>query len=495
MKNLIVFLLIFCLSHSYLSYADDMSDDPTQPCCNGYITTDPSLDENGNPFANNPAKPGATNHFNWMEDVFNVYHHLDGTFTYKNGTNAPKDISNPFYLNHDYLRHINYKRFNPAQESPEKLNFWPEDGWELLHKNNGYLNDESTLINNPLLELHGPHFILYNKYTGKLRVLAARSTVTTEGADYVVTRIGFYIPDHNPDSYKYSAIFSDQNNISQPLDEYTKVTQIIASGDAPSSGLFWAGDFYMAYDPCNCHKRSMLEIQFATIDSAKIDLSGRFIGTSVPLDDDGNSPLLNDERDFLTSVYIEGFDAKAGALTYDNIDALIDKYDQPDFTFLEESGMEILKTVIKGAAKGADTWLNSQIGLAYINIYNNLGLLKTSDKNKMKALGLGVFSSWSDKLYAEIDPRQTIPDIHFIEGEMALTGHYYDYDPMNGYDLEIAVPGSKDSENETYTPLENYPIYNEALGVFALLETPVILFNNNDEFQNIVKVKDTQNNK
>ncbi len=326
--SLILFLISFAKAE------DCINDDDTQPCCNGIISTDPRDDPQGNPYASNPGRSEMINHFNWMSESFNVYHP-----GYYGSLGNPEELTNPFFTSAEYLRYINFYQFIPIDylENRDKLNFYPEDGWELIHKHNGYALNESDFVST-MDNRDGPYYILYNKYTGVLRFIAAlRNSISS---DIIQTEIKYHIPEPNPNDLKCSALFNHYKNIASPLDQETTTIGISASSSAPYDGNFWASDFKMAYDPCICHNRSLLYFKFYSIDTADLQLSGRLLGTSVPLDNSGNSPELYN-RDFLTSVLTNGFDPQSGMLIYRNIDDLVEKYKTPELSIIEELGTAI----------------------------------------------------------------------------------------------------------------------------------------------------------
>ena len=71
-----------------------------------------------------------------------------------------------------------------------------------------------------------------------------------------------------------------------------------------------------------------------------------------------------------------------------------------------------------------------------------------------------------------------IPNISFIEGELALKGTIKEQQGEGRGSEELATPGSKDSDNPGIVPDVLYPFYNEALAVFAMLETPKVYYYN-----------------
>ena len=90
-----------------------------------------------------------------------VYHPTaNGGFTVNGG---PMTMVNPFITYDNYLQHINYHTFAIPDRIKENLDFYPENGWELLHKNNGLEPDEQTYL--PVGDRRsGTYYILYNRY-------------------------------------------------------------------------------------------------------------------------------------------------------------------------------------------------------------------------------------------------------------------------------------------------------------------------------------------
>lgn len=136
-------LMIFLLNIPSKTYSQNcISDDESQPCCNDIISTDPRFDESGNPYAENEDRPEMINKFNWMNEVIYIYHPSGGYGPYGQTIN----VANPFHTyNYDYLSHINYFLQEPPFTS-DMLDFYPEDGWELIHKNNGLKISETDTL-------------------------------------------------------------------------------------------------------------------------------------------------------------------------------------------------------------------------------------------------------------------------------------------------------------------------------------------------------------
>ena len=263
-----------------------------------------------------------------------------------------------------------------------------------------------------------------------------------------------------------SGLFNFYGNTSQPLDQKTDVVEIAQTSGFASNRGFISADFQMSYDPCNCNKKSELETTFSLVNNADLILSGRLIATEVPLDASGTSPLLNRE-DFLTAVYKDGFDVKGGALTYNNIDKLVAKYKAPITDPIEKAAIDIFKAALKGGASAIDKQvIGPGAAIVFNSVFKDLSFYKDQ-----KSVGLGIAAAGAKALSAELFPEHKVPNISFIEGEMALSGTLTDNTPLNNGSNIFVAPGSLNSSSAFW---QNYPLYNKPLGLFALLQTPTV---------------------
>ena len=159
-------LAIHIFSLHFLMHGQCVSDVPSSPCCNEVIETDPTS-------AANSERPNYLNRFDWKSTTWPVYHPAGG---YNVGVNAML-LPNPFFNTTDaYNRHINYYDIFGQNRNISKLNFHPEDGWELLHQNMGFEPDRqqfATILNTR----PWPYLMLYNKYTGIMRLVGSVDNV------------------------------------------------------------------------------------------------------------------------------------------------------------------------------------------------------------------------------------------------------------------------------------------------------------------------------
>ncbi|MBS1680640.1 MAG: hypothetical protein JST48_02925 [Bacteroidetes bacterium] len=273
------------------------------PCPLNGISTDPN-----NPV---PANSGfKTNTFNWMDEVFHPYNDQDYT--------SRGWITNFFYYSNTF-----YSSFIQGVAS----DFYPKDGWELIKRDFGLLSDESINVETR----EGPYFILYNKYSGKLRVIGTFPGIGTQQAILVTLRL---IPPEEKVGKKPSAILGLYGNNAQTLDQKTAVTTVVSPASCPGMDIaFFMADFQMAYDACTCQFESGLNIYFSTLETADLKLYGRGLGTEDPINiftEDASINSLDATRSFLTSVYAipaNGIDQiEAGHLIYKDINSLTNDY-------------------------------------------------------------------------------------------------------------------------------------------------------------------------
>jgi len=255
MNRIIKTIIVFCLVVQWTYGQDCITDDNTTPCCNGIIRTDPRPQH-----TSNTERSAFKNNFDWRTyGDFNAYHPLGG---YWDGTGLPLGMPNPFFTNKSHLSHINNFPSVPSNQSEDDvLDFHPEDGWELLHRHLGYELDETSTIQLNLNNRPNPYFILYNRYTGVLRVIASLDQI---GANQTVeTRLEFLegLSELDNDTLRHTGNFAHYDNTTQSLDE--KSASTLARGSLyPELKGWWVADFTMAYDPCVCDNQSKLSVNF-----------------------------------------------------------------------------------------------------------------------------------------------------------------------------------------------------------------------------------------
>ena len=142
--------------------------------------------------------------------------------------------------------------------------FYPEDGWELVKVDFGYLNDGT-----PRQSLTSmPYMMLYNRYTGTLRFLGMWPNSSSA---FKIIRFILTLPQEKIDngtstsaSLDATNILSVQGDAIQPLDQQTEETvyEVITEYPGISNyGYFFWFDLPVAYDPCICNNDVAITLQ------------------------------------------------------------------------------------------------------------------------------------------------------------------------------------------------------------------------------------------
>jgi hypothetical protein len=419
-----------------IELADLAAQSPCPP--NGTIT---------NPQNPRPLNAGfKTNLFNWLNPSLNA-------------SNNSNYIANSPLTNFFNYPNPFYSSFILGQNS----DYYPQDGWELIKRDFGNLADGSL---NPVRK-PGPYMILYNKYSGKLRVIAAFPGLGAQQAINITLSL--------INTKSASAVLNFNNDIAQPLDQTTLVKQVTSPASYPGDDYhFFMADFQMAYDACTCKFESALRVDFSTLNTSTVQLYGRVLGNDNPegmYKASSETLQLDQNQNFLTSVYdIPGNqikDVQAGLLTYKDNNSLISDYKSrlPSSDF---DAIDFFGSVLNFGIDIAEL-VNPE--LKFLKGFKIAG--RTSD-------------FYSSKIKSPGDPTFTPPSV--IHAELSATGQITDIRPLGSSPIDIANPGSSNSNlkpefNDGIAPRPvppdvDYPIYNEALGTFALLETPSYKYSN-----------------
>jgi hypothetical protein len=219
-------------------------------------------------------------------------------------------------------------------------------------------------------------------------------------------------------------------------------------------------------------------MSFGTRNTGDIQLEGRLIGTNTPLDNSGQPPLQNG-RDFLTSVFADpSFSVKGGMLTYSNIGKLADLYLKPStgLPVIGVDGRKALADILNNAGKSADEKLaiSAEVANATKNFLRVGKELQAFGGVSGILKALGPVAAVTSFLAGLITPNTNTPSVSVIEAELALRGSVLFQTSIANADIEFATPGSKFTNNPTQVPDSKYPLYNEALGTFAVFEKPKV---------------------
>lgn len=339
--------------------------------------------------------------------------------------------------------------------SPDNKN---GDGWEVMKYSLGY--DLNGL--NPVKD-GNPYFILYNKYTGLLRVFVA---IANRQADYnsASFRIEFLDPTNHT-----SLLSLGGGLMALDMDDPTPGMNSISAFNN-DVGKWFLGELVMTYDPCTClFTNSKIKIDVDLIEKASITLDGTVKGNLTP--DEQSTVASGDAKNVSvnqkSSNLMLGLDGKkifegvkAGVETFKSLD----EWKNKQFEAIED---KTISTPTSPTATKKDA----------------LNFLQTALKNT-KFLRQGL------KAVPYIGAAVSVLDMFIGGGDEAEkpTGpSLVTVTPMS-ISMNASFKGNITTTNNFkqiifYTPGSNvpsttdwkaYPLYNKTMGTVNLLETPKV---------------------
>ncbi len=393
------------------------------PCLPNGVLTNPASPVN-------PQHPGYANFFDWTDRFYNYY--LNGSVD---------SIENP-----------NYTNVGGVVDLDDHPDYRPKDGWELVYMDLGVDSDGSPLSG------RSGHiwFVLYNRYRSFMRFFVA---IADQISSHRMLEIEL---SFEPGGY-YSALFSSLNKVQMPLRYFD--SGAIASGvqtyyNATLQGIthWFYADFPVNYDPCTCKKsianpsrNSEIQIKFQTQTTLMtlIELNGTSTGTVTIVD------AVTDDLDELYGITTKKTDNNA-------IQAGVKAY-------RSYSGF---KTDAWASANGKPDEQKIKDGIDHFHKVFKVGLMFVPFASK--TLGLFDFLISGGKK-DNSGPQETIFPPLALPLEQQFSGILtteHNYMMRNRY-----TPGSNFALTLPQPPADreiSYPVYNEILGVYTLLDKPEI---------------------
>jgi hypothetical protein len=424
-----------------------------QQCDEKHILTGPSGTYSGSVISPaNPEQSSNVSRFNWMLNPT-----TDGVqfrFTPVNSTN--KSLLSPWHISDP---NIDYYKLAKGTNSDYK----PSDGWEVFKVNLGRLNDDVTMRLTPTLV---PYIMLYNRYTGILRVFGYLDR-TSDYHQMVITLS--YDKPNGTNGLNYSALLSLNDKVHQPLESKTSVDEIKAiTNYANNQYIFFWADFPLAYDPCVCLYKSNLSVRFKAVQTATINLTGSIIGKV--------EPIATPPTDFQKAAKFVSSAINIGKAVYTG--------NYADFASSVSTVLGGFTNLNPGIQEGMDNFLNVlQLGLTINNLSNTNPQTKSdkplSEKEKTEKTIAAVSTYFSALAKSGSSNTMALTASAILNGTSLS-----EYDFGNSL-VRFSTPGSKDSHlnpQENYNNVTDangnvrpeYVAYNEILGTFALLKKPVI---------------------
>jgi hypothetical protein len=406
--------------------------------------------------------------------------------------------------------------YNYVSSSPKPL---IQNGWELLLINLGrYPNDVDVFTSNESFQAL-PYIVIYNRYTGLMRVFAnfGLDNLVGEGADAVEITLEFL---DDGLVRKTSGLLRLYEGYDKSLDQTTTAFKSISLAKATNTARQWfSADFQLTYDPCTCFYPSKLQLSFNQIKEENIDLHGRSLTVTDNLI---NSQLQIDPMEFLSSLdYSVGSqNDKDGILIYKGLQTLVNDFDaryekykldlnnigeQNEIVEQNLGALKMLKYTLTAVITfGANPnfidvapvqgtqWYQTvkarygefiRTADGYFNIPNILSIIK-------KVAG-GETKTYIEQNF-ERHPLPNEPDANRVPavtyGEMVFKGTISDREVKGGPNFytpgtygsdatkvpNLSTPDPNDKIDPILTTMYEYPVYNEVLGTFALLKKPKV---------------------
>jgi hypothetical protein len=372
----------------------------------------------------------------------------------------------------------------------------PQGGWELLTFNRGWYADNSSSVNwtlNPSLQ-SVPYLLFYNKYKGIARVFFRYGNNTSPLLSVNFASIELYFDNSN----FVSGNLRLGNGLDRTLDQETIVKTQLARVPSPGAAELWfSTDFQLAYDPCVCSHESDLRLRFTFFTQSTLQIFGTAVTTTDELTSESFMNDPNYIHNFMSSAdytAANADDQRKGAIIYKNMLLLLDDYEKRLKVYkkqLEEVNQynaEIEKTeaIIKIAQTALSLGVTAVTGMqGYSALLSKIPSVKAmadspnfgkdTQKEFWKALDKTLMTGFEllvkddlKKKTAPEKPQQ--PTVSFTE--MYFSGTVTSENFVQGYPM--STPGSKNSNQININQPTTYPLYDEALGVFALLEKPKV---------------------
>jgi len=382
------------------------------PCVHG-ISTNPA-----NPI--NIELPSKRNtFFNWQDSLYTVQPITTDCI-------RGSKIESPFFKTNN---------LEALRQSKDML--WT-DGWELVLRGFG-LTEQNTYTSDPVPSLY---LVLYNRYTGILRVLLK----LCRGADYSMAQIS--VKFNELSELKSDLLEFSRGNISALDKAFTTPTASAGSVYVNDNTKWFYADFPMMFDPCTCMYKSKLEIISKLVANSSIALEGGVTGDIYTKDVGGKAQVQKSGsfswQDFSGAVKGKVTTVNSSISTFLSASQTLAQNIGNIDTVNKKSALDNLANALKNnnflkSGLAAVPWLSSAVSLvdAFIGGGNH-------SPQKVEILPLSV--NLTAKLNGTISFASTYHDIIFTN------------------------PGSKDAKLDPVI----YPYYNEVMGVFNLVKTPVI---------------------
>ncbi|WP_300489221.1 T9SS type A sorting domain-containing protein [Flavobacterium sp.] len=324
----------------------------------------------------------------------------------------------------------------------------PENGWEMVAYNMGYDNNNNPLLARP----EHTYIMMYNKYTGIVRILVKWCrNVNYNGAMLTLK----FAPG-------FQTNVLDMANNEKALDTpHVQNPSMSTALKFYNDNNSWAyAEFKMNYDPCTCSftESSRLLLYSELISNSSVELTGKITGTITTISN-GQGSASSDGNFWKTATNISNKMMKVHSGTQ----KFVDNYEKI-YKNLADNGLTINAIKSLGDAMKGNQFLKAGLkALPYVG-------------EAVKFLG-GLFGGGSSgNGPIQLAPLSVNLDVK-IEGTIATQ------DPM--HNQTIGLPGSQ-KQNALTGITGGQPLYNETMGVFSLINAPVMYYTETTEAKEFI---------
>lgn len=420
------------------------------PCSEDLIRTDPY-----DPI--NIQNWQRTNTFNWIDpnpEAFSFWEE----YCLNSSTIPSTHLKTPFSQDDNSV--INH--FLTSQDK------YPQDGWELIKYDMGFTS--AGIPSGASVDY--PYLVLYNRFTGILRVFIAFSETnsTFSVAEIALLFGGGGTSQPMSSNLDLSTAFTaNQEGITSLTDFVTTPRFVAASRYLDGPGRWLYADFPMMYDPCVCSYGSKMKFEVRLISTAEITMSSISSGVILPDEDILKSSTNTYEDD--DSQYSWGWEDIVGfnndavqkpAKTYKDMGAftksVFDAIEKSGLTFAEKQQKKLDLEDLKDAMELPAFLKDGLKAIPYVS--SAITLLDFF-------VGAGKESS---------GPQDVIIQPMAIEFNSKFKG------TINSSSLKKEITFNTPGGNIISSTSADYPYYNEAMGIFHLKETPELQSSQGIEF-------------
>jgi len=479
MKKIISTMLLWTIS--YIVHGQII----LEGVCNTPVTNQPCFESSPNiitvPTNSYPAP--ALGCFDWTLGYYRVSLKKGGNSQCLDEYINHKEIRSPFYPNNcsvtdnrPTVGQQNTQNFwfvpefqitGSSENNREDRDMYPSQGWVLLFEAMGRWAHKTTGEKDDQLAVTNPTFVLYNKYTGVIRVFIYDHCKSSKNNGVEIKLILA-----NTSTKKATRIFDDLNPTSKGLNSAVKalgsvnnITNVLVD-----DATWYVADFMTSYDPCLENQTSGLDliVDFKRLETLEVNLK---VNGNIVTEQHSESSRPS-EGSLLSSFDYNGIGAAtiSAYKEFDGYKKMLTEYIEK----LHPSNKNDLATAYDKTVEGQLSLIPGTLSsdLKFTLAMKNIaGKPEKLEKSTTMLLGLanvlpyagtaiGLYKYFSSGSSSE----KSSPTVSTVNLEINGTI----VEPENSQNISIKLPGT--------SQLKGYGIsdYNKTLGLFRLLKDPVL---------------------